>query len=496
MTKQIVVNAFAMGCSGLQSPGLWKHPKDQSSNFDTLEYWVDLVKLLEKGKFNALFLADVLSPYDVYDGPGNFEPVAKSGAQFPVIEPSAIISLLASVTKNLSFGITFSTISEAPYHFTRRLATLDHLTKGRVGWNIVTSYLDSSARNLLNNENLPLRTERYERAEEYLQVVSKLLLSSWRDDAVEKNPKTGIYSNPEKIRKINHKGKWFKVPGPSITHPTPQRLPVLLQAGASSEGKDFAARNAEVIFLTNFTPETLGLNIQDIKTIAKEKYGRNPEDLKFLTLVTVIIGDTHEEAELKFQDYKKYGDLEGAQALFSGWTGINIGQFEPHEELKDVGSNAIRGIVSNWTKVGPGEDPNFKKTRESVAKQITVGGLGPVFYGTGEEVADTIARWVDISDVDGFNFTYAVSPGSFEDIVYKLLPILRERGIVWDDYPQKPNGETLTFRENIFGVGEDFVKKEHFAYDLRWRSNESKQEFEERQTSDGSDFESNKRQKV
>ena len=475
--KPLIINAFDMGCSGLQAPGLWKHPEDKSKDYKTIEYWTYLAKLLEKGKFNALFIADVLGGYDVYNGPGNIEAAATSGAQWPVNEPSAVVPAMAAVTKNLAFGVTFSTISEAPYHFARRLATLDHLTKGRVGWNVVSSYLDSAARNLLQGEKLPPHDLRYERAEEYIQVVYELLLSSWSDDAVQLDSKKGIYSDPNKIRTIDYEGKHFKVPGPAITEPTPQRMPVVLQAGSSKAGKDFAARNAEVVFITTFTPQDLGNKIKEIKQIANERYGRNEDDIKFVQLITPIIGKDKADGEEKYKELKSYGDLEGAQALFSGWTGIDIGQFNPHDELKNVGSNAVKGFVDNWTKRAPGDPPDLKKTREYVASQITVGGLGPVFYGSSSEVADEIEKWVDISKVDGFNFTYAITPGTFEDIVEYLMPELRRRGLVWDDYPK----EGISFRENLFGIeGDDpkYFRPTHPAYELRWRAGTSKKEFE------------------
>lgn len=182
-TSPLIINAFAMGCSGHQSPGLWRHPQDRSADYTQIEYWTGLARLLERGKFHALFLADVLGGYDVYNGPSNITAAASSGAQWPLHEPSMVVSAMAAVTSNLAFGITFSTISEPPYQLARRLATLDHLTDGRVGWNVVSSYLDSVARNLLNGESLPEHGERYKRAEEYIQVVYELLLSSWRDDA-------------------------------------------------------------------------------------------------------------------------------------------------------------------------------------------------------------------------------------------------------------------------------------------------------------------------
>ncbi|KAK6457061.1 luciferase-like domain-containing protein [Scheffersomyces xylosifermentans] len=474
--KQIALFAFEMACSGLQSPGLWKHPKDKSRNYNTIEYWTYLAQLLEKGKFNGIFIADVLGGYDVYNGPRNLTGAAISGAQWPVNEPSAVVSAMAAVTKKLSFGVTFSTISEAPYHLARRLATLDHLTNGRIGWNVVSGYLDSASRNLLNGTPLLAHDERYVHAEEYIKVIYELFLSSWADDAVEL--KNGVFTNPDKIREINFEGKYFKVPGPQITEPSPQRMPVVLQAGTSKSGKEFAAKNAEAVFITTFSPESLGAQIKDIKRIAKDNYGRPEGSIKFLQLITPVIAETHEEAVEKYKELQSYGDLEGAQSLFSGWTGIDIGQFGKDEELRDVGSNAVRGFIDLWTKTSPGEPADVKKTREYVAKQITVGGLGPVFFGTAKEVANEIERWVDISGVDGFNITYAISPGTFEDVVEKLIPELQSRGLVWEDYPEK---ERVTFRESLFGTeGEEpeFLHKTHPAHDLRWRAGVSKEDFE------------------
>lgn len=473
--KPIILNAFDMGTSGHQAPGLWKHPQDQTNRFDDIEYWTNLAKLLEKGKFNALFIADVLGGYDVFND--SLDPALKSGAQIPLIEPGALISSMAAVTKNLSFAVTFSTISEAPFHFARRLATIDELSKGRVGWNIVSSYLDSAAKNLLNGESLPPHDERYERAEEYVQVIYKLFLSSWRDDAVVLDKERGVFTDPERVRKINHEGKWFKVPGPSIFRPSKHRLPVILQAGTSKSGKEFAAKNSEAVFINSFTPEDLKNKIDDIKKIAKEKFGREEDSIKFLNLITVIVGETEQDALAKFKDYSQYGDLDGAQALFGGWTSIDLSKYQYDEELSNVESNAIRTAVNNWTKPTPGDPPNLKKTRKYVADKIKVGGLGPVLVGSVEQVADELERWVDISGVDGFNFTYAITPGTFEDLVELLVPELQRRELAWNDYPK----DNLTYRENLFGIeGEDpsFVKPSHPAYNLRWRKSVSKQDFE------------------
>lgn len=473
--KELIINAFLMGSAGNQTIGNWRHPKDKSAElYQNPEYWTDLAKLLEKGKFNTVFLADVLGPYDVYKGGRNFGPVARTGAQWPISDPSYFIPLMAAVTSKLAFGITISTISEQPYHLARRLGTLDLISNGRVGWNIVTSYLDSASRNLLNGEDLPGNKERYERAEEYVDVVLKLFLSSWQDGAVKLDKKAGVFTDPNGLRHINHVGEYYNVPGPGITPPSQQKLPVIIQAGTSSRGKELAARNAEVIFLASLTPQDLGKSVKDIKTLAKEKFGRDVSKIKFLALVTVIIGDTHEEAEKKYLDYLQYSDEEGAKAMFSGWTGVDIDKFDDEEVLTNVDHVAVASAVKKWQNAYPRVE---KWTKKAIVQEIKVGGSGPLIIGTAEEVADTIQEWVDISDIDGFNFAYTVLPQTYEEIIDKLLPELRKRGLARHDYPQGEE-KNLTFREQLFG--QRTIDSTHPAHVLNWSAKESRKEHEKR----------------
>ncbi|CDO92671.1 unnamed protein product [Kluyveromyces dobzhanskii CBS 2104] len=471
--KKLIINAFLMGSAGNQTINSWRQEDDRSSElFQNPSYWTDLAKLLEKGKFNAVFFADVLGPYDVYKGPGNFGPVAKAGSQWPISDPSYFIPLMASVTKNLAFGITISTISEQPYHLSRRLGTLDLLSNGRVGWNIVTSYLDSASRNLLGGETLPQNNERYERAEEFVDVVYKLFLSSWRDGAVKKDKKTGVFTDPEGLRHINHEGKYFKVPGPSITYPSQQKLPVIIQAGASPKGRELAARTAEVIFLSNKTKESLREAIQGVKVIAREQFNRDLSKIKFLSLINVIIGDTREEALEKYQSIKTLADDDAAAAMFSGWTGVDLDQYEDDQVLEDVEHRSIASAVKKWKEAYPGVKRWTKKT---IIDELKVAGSGPIFVGTAEEVADTIQEWVAYSDVDGFNFAYTSIPTSYERIINELLPKLRERGLLQEDYPEPKYSDKLTFREQLFG--DSYLDITHPAHDLRWQESETKAEF-------------------
>ncbi|MBE3044054.1 LLM class flavin-dependent oxidoreductase, partial [Candidatus Bathyarchaeota archaeon] len=179
-----------------------------------------------------------------------------------------------------------------------------------------------------------------------MKVMYKLFQSSWRDDGLKLDRENGLYSDPSLIRQINHKGKYFEVPGPHIVHPSPQRTPLLMQAGASRAGKLFAAQHAEAIFTWAHTPAACIKNISEIRTAAKEEFGRDPKSLKVLALVTPIIGRTEEEAKAKYDEAKKYASTEGALALFGGWTGMDLDQYGDEEELREVENNAIRYVGS------------------------------------------------------------------------------------------------------------------------------------------------------
>ena len=438
--KRIYLNAFDMNCAGHQSPGLWTHPDDQSHKYKDSEYWIELAKLLEKGNFDAIFLADVLGTYDVYNG--SRDAAVRQGAQSPVNDPSLVVPLMSAVTKHLGFGVTASTTHEHPYTFARRMSTLDHLTKGRVGWNIVTSYLKSAALNI-GMEDQVKHDERYDIAAEYLEVCFKLWEGSWEEDAVVLDKEKGVYADPDKVHDIQHEGKYYKVPGAHLTEPSPQRTPVIYQAGASTKGVAFAGANAECVFIGPPTIEAAKQSVQKIREEA-QKAGRERDDVKILTLLTPIVGKTEEEAWVKYEDYKSHISHEGALALFGGWTGIDLSGYDPDQELEYVENDAIRSAVENFTKITPGR----KTTVRDIKEFVGIGGLGPFTVGSPVQIADTLERWVDEAGVDGFNIAYAVTPGTFEDFIELVVPILQERGLVRTEY----TGTSL--RDNLFGKGD------------------------------------------
>ncbi len=430
-----------MNCVAHQSSGLWRHPDDRSHTYKDLEYWTELAKLLERGNFDGIFIADVLGTYDVY-GSSN-EAAIKHGAQVPVNDPVLLISAMAHVTEHLSFGVTAGTAYEHPYPFARRMSTLDHLTKGRIGWNVVTGYLPSAARNMGHDDQVE-HDDRYDYADEYLEVLYKLWEGSWEDDAVVRDRETGIFTHPEKVHEIGHRGKHFTVPGIHISEPSPQRTPVIFQAGASPRGIAFAAENAEAIFVASPTKEVLASTVKRVRD-ALEAAGRDRYAARIYALLTIITDETPEKAQAKYQDYLQYASDEGALVFMSGWMGVDLSQYDLDEPVGNVKSNAIQSVVANFNESA---QLGREWTVRDIGKHGAIGGLGPMIVGSGSEVADLLQDWVEATDVDGFNLAYAITPGTFEDIVEFVVPELRKRGAYPEQY------EPGTFRHKLHGKGD------------------------------------------
>lgn len=451
--KRIYLNAFDMNCVAHQSPGLWRHPKDQADRYKDIDYWVNLAKTLEKGKFDGLFIADVIGIYDVY---GNDKTTTlKEATQVPVNDPILLVSAMAHATEHLGFGITASTTFEHPYTFARRMSTLDHLTKGRIAWNIVTSYLESGVKNIGIGDRFR-HDKRYDIAEEYMEVVYKLWEGSWEDDAVVKDKEKGIFTDPTKVHEINHKGTYFNVPGIHLCEPSPQRTPVLYQAGASSRGRAFAAKHAELTFVSAPVKEPIALYVKKLREdVAKN--GRDPQSVKVLMLVTVIVGETEEEAWEKYEDLAQYISYEGALSLISGWSGVDFSQFEPDQEIEYIETNAIQSLLESLTKASP----NKKWTVRELANFVGIGGMGPLIVGTPEQVADSLEQWIADTDVDGFNLAYATTPDTFKDFVDLVVPELQNRVLLKTEY------EDGTLREKLFEKGKPRLPENHIGAKYR-----------------------------
>ncbi|WIE55337.1 LLM class flavin-dependent oxidoreductase [Curtobacterium sp. MCBD17_003] len=446
--RRIRFNAFDMNCVAHQSSGLWRHPRDRSRHYKDLSYWTDLARLLESGDFDGIFIADVLGTYDVYGGSN--EAALRTGSQVPVNDPMLLVSAMASVTERLGFGITAGTAYEHPYPFARRMSTLDHLTKGRIGWNVVTGYLPSAARNMGQTDQLA-HDDRYDVADEYLEVLYKLWEGSWEDDAVVADVETGVFTDPAKVHPIEHHGRHFDVPGIHLSEPSVQRSPVIYQAGASPRGIRFAAEHAEAIFVGAPTIPQLAATVGKIRD-ALEAAGRDRYAARVYTLLTVITDATDELARAKYADYLSYASEVGALVLNSGWMGVDLAQYDLDEPLGNIESNAIQSAAANLS-AATGEDGSTWTVRD-IARRTAIGGLGPVEVGSGATIADRLQEIVRETDVDGFNLAYAVTPGTWEDVVEFVVPELRARGA----YPEASGAGPL--RDKLFGRG-DRLPDEH-----------------------------------
>ncbi|WP_129660495.1 LLM class flavin-dependent oxidoreductase [Rothia halotolerans] len=438
---RVRLNAFDMNCVGHQSPGLWRHPEDRSASYKDLGYWTGLAQTLEKGLFDGIFIADVLGTYDVYGGSN--EATLKAGTQVPVNDPLLLVSGMAAVTEHLGFGVTAGTAYEHPYSFARRLSTLDHATRGRLGWNIVTGYLPSAARNFGNADQLE-HDERYEHAEDYLQVVYKLLEGSWEDDAVVRDAESATFTDPSRVHEIDHRGEYFTVPGIHLCEPSPQRTPVLFQAGASKRGTRFAAENAECVFVASPSRTHLRETVTRLRD-AVEAAGRPRDSIRIYTLLTVVTGPTDEAAHAKHRELQEYVDHEGALTLISGWMGLDLSGFDLDEPLGNVKSNAIHSAIETFQKVNEDGRP---WTVRDIAEFVGIGGFGPRIVGSGESVARELVEWVEETGVDGFNLAYAITPGTFEDVVEYVVPELQRLGAYPEEY------EEGTLRHKLFGAGD------------------------------------------
>lgn len=453
MRREIRLNAFDMNCVAHQSSGLWAHPRDRSATYKDLEYWVDLARLLERGKFDGIFLADVLGTYDVYGG--SADAALRNATQVPVNDPFLVVPAMALVTEHLGFGITGTLSYEPPYQFARRLSTLDHLTRGRAGWNIVTGYLESAAK----GAGLDLQGAhdlRYDIAEEYMAVVYKLWEGSWDDDAVVRDARNHVFTRPDKVRKISHKGEYYTVDAIHLCEPSPQRTPVLYPAGTSGKGRGFAARHAECVFMAAPTPEMIARSVADIRRRAADG-GRDPRDILVFALVTVIVAPTEAAARAKHQDYKSYVSHEGALALVSGWTGIDFSTYGLDDVVRYIENDSIRSAVEALTVA----DPSHPWTIREIAEFAGIGGMAPIIVGNPAQVADALEAWVRDTDIDGFNLAYAVTPESFGDVVELVVPELQRRGVYKRDYAPG------TLREKLFGRGRARLGADHPAHGHR-----------------------------
>ncbi|MCU0886551.1 MAG: NtaA/DmoA family FMN-dependent monooxygenase [Rubritepida sp.] len=431
MPRELRLNAFDMACVGHLQHGMWTHPRDQATRYTRVEHWLDMARLLERGLFDGLFLADVLGVYDVLDG--SPDAAIRAAAQVPLLDPAILVPAMAAVTTHLGFGVTANLSYEPPYLFARRMSTLDHITGGRIGWNIVTGYLDSAARAM----GLPAQAahdDRYDAAEETLELLYRLWEESWADDAVRADRAAGLYADPARVRRVTHAGPRLRLDAMHLVEPSPQRTPVLYQAGASARGQAFAARHAECVFLNGGPAPAVAQQVAALRAAA-------PRPVRVFVGATLVLGRTAREAEEKLADYRAHASVEGALAHAAASLGVDFNRYGLDEPIT-AESNAIQSNLASLARAGGGV-----ATKRVLLEQFILGSRQKPMVGAAGEVAEALIAYAEATGCDGFNLSRTVMPECLEDVVALLVPELQSRGAYKTGYAPG------TYREKLFGAG-------------------------------------------
>ncbi|WP_309081432.1 LLM class flavin-dependent oxidoreductase [Zhihengliuella sp.] len=452
---RLLLSAFLMNTPNHILGGHWRRPEAQQHRFNELSLWTGLARQLEDAKFDALFFADVAGLYGQYDG--GWHRHVEKGLQVPANDPLVLASALAGATEDIGLALTSSIIQAEPFQFARQLSTLDHLTGGRVAWNIVTSVLENAHRNFGAGE-LEKHDERYAWAEEYAEAVYALWEGSWDDDAVLADKAAGRYADPAKVRRINHRGERYSIDGPHLVEPSPQRTPFLFQAGSSPRGRAFAGRHAEATFIFAPSPESAARNSALVREQAVAA-GRVADDVKVFAGLSFVIGGTEEEARRKQESLEESLDLEYILAHIGGGLGVDLGGHDLDARLDDLGAGSVQtegtqGHLETLRRLAPDGNPSLREIARARA-------FGQQIAGTPEQIADRLEQWQD-AGIDGVNVMNQVLPDSYTDFIEGLLPELRRRGLAQTEYAPG------TLREKVFGRGAR-VEASHPAAAFRGR---------------------------
>ncbi|MEN5300612.1 LLM class flavin-dependent oxidoreductase [Pseudomonas sp. TWI628] len=427
----------SVGCGG--APSLWTHPADERLAANTFQFWANQARIADQANLDMLFFADVLGFYDVFGG--NAEAAVKWAVEAPANDPLMIIPGLAAITRNLAFGATVSTTYEHPFSHARRFSTLDHMSNGRIGWNIVTSYLSSAARNF-GLEQMIKHDDRYERAEEFMDVAYKLWEGSWADDAVVADKARRVYARGEGVKPINHTGERYRVAGPHLTAPSPQRTPLLIQAGWSGRGREFAAKHAELIFIAKSNPQEIRQGLEEIWSMAEAR-GRARADVQSLTVLRIVTGKTEIEAQRKYDALQSHYHLEAQLVSYAGDTGIDLSRYADSDAL----ATHTEGLTSYMMRPdGSGKPLTAGDVRQRFANVTR--GTDLILVGTPAQVADRIEEHARISGTSGYMLNPLTSPGTLEDFVEWVVPELQKRGL----YRTQPQSGTLRSRLRADGA--------------------------------------------
>jgi FMN-dependent oxidoreductase (nitrilotriacetate monooxygenase family) len=425
--RQMSLVGFMQAANTSVYAGSWRHPATEHA-FLTASYYEKLGRTLEDGCFDLMFFDDRLAMPGIYAG--SVAEAVRLGARPVKLDLSIVLGVVAGATRSIGLGATYSTTYYSPFHVARTFATLDHLSDGRAAWNVVTSVNDGEAQNYGVEHHLD-HDARYDRADEFLQATTGLW-DSWDDDALVLDRATGVFADPAKVHELNHDGDWFRVRGPLTVPRSPQGRPVLLQAGSSGRGRDFAARWAELIFTGDPNIDVARSHYKDQKERIAER-GRDPAQVKMLPMAYTVIGESRAHAEEREQLFlNELVDPQASLALLSelmnhDFSGLGLDAPITDELIESV--SGIRGLVQNL--------------RQHIGDTVTLGDLashratllqGPRFVGTGPEVADQMEEWFDGDACDGFVIAATHVPGAYEDVVRLVVPELQRRGVFRNRY--------------------------------------------------------------
>ena len=411
----------------------WADPADgQLAGLSDFGFWKDVAKTLERGFFDGIFFADTPAANDQYKG--GPETSIRYGITWPTQDPFALIAVMASVTERLGFGVTLSTNGNPPYLAVRRLSTLDAMSRGRIGWNIVTGHMQ--AEHLAVGGSLVDHDLRYEMADEYMEVCNALW-ASIQPGGLPMDAATGIFGDPDKVRIVNHEGRFFKCRAVAPTLPSPQGRPVIFQAGSSGRGLEFAMKHAEAVF--SIQPTVAGMKKQlDNYRVAREQHGRQ-DDVRVLFGVQVILGSSDEEAHRTVATLADRVPLDAGLSRLSGPLGLDLSKFDPDQPLTGVETQASRGMLAALS----GETDGNPLTLRQMAQRMGVSsGLHQVIGGP-ETVADRLQEIWETTGCFGFNISPGIMPGTVTDFVDHVVPILQKRGVFRSGYPGTTFRDTL-----------------------------------------------------
>ncbi len=432
--KHILLGAFEINQVNLTSQGLWAHPEQNTWRYKELSYWTDLARLLERGFFDFLFLADSYG-YPLLNGETP-DVTFEQAVEIPKNDPMLLIPALSAATRDLNFVVTASTSFDHPYANARRFATLDHLTAGRIAWNVVTTS-SVVVSDLFGTVQAP-HDERYAIAQDFLDLSYKLFEGSWEDGSVIVDKAARLYADPRRVHRVSHDGPYFKSHGYFNAEPSPQRTPVLAQAGASSTGRNFAATNAELVFVQGKDAAMLRAQVDDLRRLAVAA-GRDAGSIKAVSGLSVVVAPTRSQAEERLEEYLSWIDADAARAYYAMMTGVDLAALDPDAAFATVKTEGGRTQVERYKDT---------TVREAAADFIRRGMRELILLGTPAQVAEEIGAIVDQTGLDGFNFTPFLSPGCYRDMADLVVPELQRIGLM---RTARPAG---TFRQRLFGAGD------------------------------------------